>query len=437
MNLTKLKAIFKDNGCQKIYVKVLSPNDNSKNQVYLGGSFDILNIFPISEITSDSSGDWKRDRFKVSLDFSWVGDDGLLYVAPKSQLILYPKYPEVRFSGFLSRCKKPPSKLMTVREAGRILFLSPNRKGEVLGFVTSPESELANEFLALGTKEELGIFHILNVASQIKDDRKKLIEELTRIHNLGWIISKRLDNQGNILPCNASNCGGYTLEAELGITPNGYSAPDYLGWEIKQFGVRKFTLLNSKAITLMTPEPTGGIYKELGVESFIRTYGYEDQNRDDRFNFNGVHKVGEKQKKTNLTLQLVGFDEETGKIRNTDGKIVLLDENGNETANWSFTSLLKHWNKKHNQACYIPSLSITTPQRQYQYGQNILLGIGTDFQLFLQEMNEGNVYYDPGIKMENASTKPKTKRRSQFRIKSKFLNNLYKKHEYIELKKSE
>ena len=227
------------------------------------------------------------------------------------------------------------------------------------------------------------------------------------------------------------------MEAELGITPNGYSAPDYLGWEIKQFGVRKFTLLNSKAITLMTPEPTGGIYKELGVESFIRTYGYEDQNRDDRFNFNGVHKVGEKQKKTNLTLQLVGFDEETGKIRNTDGKIVLLDENGNETANWSFTSLLKHWNKKHNQACYIPSLSITTPQRQYQYGQNILLGIGTDFQLFLQEMNEGNVYYDPGIKMENASTKPKTKRRSQFRIKSKFLNNLYKKHEYIELKKSE
>ncbi len=434
MNLTKLKTIFKDNGCEKLYVKILSSNDNSRNQVYLGGSFDILNIFPISEIISDSSGDWKRDRFKVSLDFSWVGDDGLLYLAPKSQLILYPKYPEVRFSGFLTRCKKPPSKLMTVKEAKRVLFLAPNRKGQVLGFVTSPESELAREFFSLGTSEELGIFHILSVASKIEDERKKLIEELKRIHNLGWIMSKRLNSEGNIIACNSPNCGGYTLEAELGITPNGYSAPDYLGWEIKQFGVKKFENINSSIITLMTPEPNGGIYKENGVEAFLRDYGYEDlRGRQDRINFGGVHKVGEKHKRTELTLYLEGFDSESGKIRNTNGKIILVDESGNETASWSFSSLLKHWNKKHNQACYIPSLSILKPQRQYQYGQNILLGIGTDFQLFLQEMNKGNVYYDPGIKMENASTKPQIKRRSQFRIKSKFLNNLYRENEYIEL----
>jgi hypothetical protein len=31
----------------------------------------------------------------------------------------------------------------------------------------------------------------------------------------------------------SSNCGGYTLEAELGATPNGYSEPDFMGWEIK------------------------------------------------------------------------------------------------------------------------------------------------------------------------------------------------------------
>ncbi len=30
------------------------------------------------------------------------------------------------------------------------------------------------------------------------------------------------------------------LEAELGVTPNGYSEPDFMGWEIKQFGVKKF-----------------------------------------------------------------------------------------------------------------------------------------------------------------------------------------------------
>ena len=45
----------------------------------------------------------------------------------------------------------------------------------------------------------------------------------------------------------------------------------------------------------MTPEPTGGHYKIHGVESFIRKFGYPDKmGREDRLNFGGVHKVGEK-----------------------------------------------------------------------------------------------------------------------------------------------
>ncbi|MBK6989645.1 MAG: hypothetical protein IPH33_16245 [Bacteroidetes bacterium] len=28
------------------------------------------------------------------------------------------------------------------------------------------------------------------------------------------------------------------MEAELGIKPNGFSEPDYLGWEVKQFELR-------------------------------------------------------------------------------------------------------------------------------------------------------------------------------------------------------
>lgn len=94
---------------------------------------------------------------------------------------------------------------------------------------------------------------------------------------MGWIDSKRLDRDGNILACNAPNCGGYTLEAELGIIPNGYSAPDFLGWEIKQFGVKKFTRINNAIITLMTPEPNGGIYKNEGIEYFLKHYGYADK----------------------------------------------------------------------------------------------------------------------------------------------------------------
>lgn len=431
MNLQNLKKLFIDNGCQKLYVKKLSPNDNSKNQVYLGGSFEILNIFPLSEIKTEEAGDWNRERFKASINFSWIGDDGNIYPAPNSQLILYPKYPEVRFSGFLARCENPPSELMTQRLADRLLFLSISNKGEILGYVTAPNSELANEFNALQADDEIGIFKVIDLPKTV-NNKVKLLEELYRIHQLDWITSKRLDKDGNVLPCVSSNCGGYTLEAELGITPNGYSEPDFLGWEIKQFGVSNFERINSSIITLMTPEPTDGIYKTQGTEAFLHTYGYPDKKgREDRINFGGIHKSGIRHNSTNLEMQLIGFDQESGKIRNSNGRIALVDIDGNEAAAWSFSSMLLHWNRKHNQACYVPSISETTGERKYKYGNKIILGTGTDFQLFLRQMAVGNIYYDPGIKMENVSTKPKIKKRSQFRIKSQFLGELYKDNEVV------
>ena len=136
-------------------------------------------------------------------------------------------------------------------------------------------------------------------------------------------------------------------------------------------------------------------------------------------------------------MSLIGFDLASGKIKKTDGKIALVDEKGRIAASWSFASLLLHWNRKHHQACYIPSLSERKPKRKYQYGNEILLGIGTDFQLFLMEMMKGNIYYDPGIKMEFASAKPKIKRRNQFRIKSKNLKDLYHSHEVVLLSKED
>ncbi|MCO5287502.1 MAG: MvaI/BcnI restriction endonuclease family protein [Chitinophagaceae bacterium] len=433
MNLQNLKKLFADNGCQKIYVKKLSPNDNSKNQVYLGGSFEILNILPIAEIKTEEAGDWNRERFKASINFSWIGDDGNIYPAPNSQLILYPKYPEVRFSGFLAKCENPPSELMTQRLAERLLFLSVSKTGIVLGYVTAPNSEISQEFNALKTDYEVGVFKVIELPQTV-NNKAKLLAELYRINQLDWITSKRLDKEGNILPCISSNCGGYTLEAELGITPNGYSEPDFLGWEIKQFGVTNFERINSSVITLMTPEPTDGVYKTKGTDIFLNQYGYADKTgRKDRINFGGIHKAGIRHASTNLEMQLIGFDNASGKIRSSNGRIALVDRKGNEAAAWSFASMLLHWNRKHNQACYVPSLSDTTGNRKYKYGNKIILGTGTDFQLFLKQMAIGNIYYDPGIKMENVSTKPKIKKRSQFRIKSQHLSNLYKDSEIVTL----
>jgi MvaI/BcnI restriction endonuclease family len=425
MNLSTLKTLFAERGCNRLYIKVLAANDNSKNQVYLGGSFGALNIFPVTKIVGVAVGDWTKERFKADLDFAWLTDEGALYPAPQAQLILYPKYPEVRFSGFLTGCEQAPSELMTQRLPGRLLFFGVTQTGRVIGYVSGPHTEVSRAFEALNLTVEHGVFRVIEL-SDAENSRGKLLAELCRIARSGWIDAKRLDVAGKIIPCTAPQCGGYTLEAELGIIPNGFSGPDYLGWEIKQFGVKNFKSLNASVITLMTPEPTHGYYADEGVGSFIEKYGYSDRmGRPDRMNFGGIHKAGEQQKRTGLKLELIGFDEETGKIRSTDGRIALIDDNGREAAAWSYTALLLKWNRKHNQACYVPSLVEKNPVKRYKYSNEVILGTGTDFQLFLAEMARGHVYYDPGIKMENISTKPEIKTRSQFRIKSQYLPGLY------------
>ena len=96
MNLTNLKSLFADKGCNKIYVKKLAPNDNSKNQVYFGGNFEILNILPISEIKNEAAGDWNKERFKASINFSWLDEEGGVYPAPTGA--------SSRFSGSADCC---------------------------------------------------------------------------------------------------------------------------------------------------------------------------------------------------------------------------------------------------------------------------------------------------------------------------------------------
>ncbi len=445
MNLKTLLKIFSERNCKKIYVKRLSPNDNSKNQVYLGGSFEVINILPIKEIISDNKGDWKRTRFKTSLEFYWIDDEGQMNHAPEAQLILYPKYPEVRFSGFLKGAKEAPSDLMASRIEGRYLFLGIAIGGKILGRVVAPDSEIANEFVSLKDLQNVGVFSEITIdRGQIElNSKEKLLSELKRIHLLGWIDSKRLDSKRNVLPCISSNCGGYTLEAELGITPNGYSEPDYMGWEIKQFSVSDFNRYNSAVITLMTPEPTHGYYVDAGIEKFILKYGYKDKGgREARINFGGIHKYEKTTGITNLTLKVEGFDPYTHKITDTDGYIGLVDSNGNIASSWSFSSLLKHWNTKHANACYVPSMNrkdeVLYPisKQQYYYGNNIILGNATEFSFFLRQTVLGNIYYDPGIKLEleiEGKRKQSIKRRSQFRIKSTHLSGLYKSNEVINL----
>lgn len=440
MTLEKLFQIFREKGVQTVYAKKLAENDNSKNQVYLGGGFEVLNILPVGEIKTCAVGKWERHRFKAPLNFSWLTELGKSVTAPYAQLILYPKYPEVRFSGFLKGCPESPSALMASRLAGRILFLGSNSFGQTFGFVVNSGSQTSNAFLQEETMwSQQGMFHFRIIGTSHFEAEMKLLAELRRIHRLGWINAKRLSLDGANLPCDAPNCGGYTLEAELGITPNGFSGPDFMGWEIKQFGVIAFEKWGSKAITLMTPEPTGGYYKENGPELFIRKYGYADKKgRVNRLNFGGTHYMGKLNASTKLQLELIGFETSSGKISDVNGQIALLDPSGSIAAAWDFASLIKHWVRKHSLACYVPSICEKgegKDNRRYAYGSEVLLGKGADFQKVLIGLSRGMIYYDPGIKLENLDGKPSTKRRSQFRIKSQYLGDLYQESKVVSLLK--
>lgn len=426
MNFDQLKLLFVRAGCTKLYAKPLSPNDNSKNQVYFAGTVESLNIFPSVQIFAENTK--KGPSFKAQLDFAWLQPNGEALRAPGAQLILYSQYPEVRFSGFLNGCKGAPSALMVSRTDRRILFLGVAVR-RVFGFVVAPDSEVANEFYSKVAEPTLGVFIEIELPTIPTEDesRNRLLTELRRIHNQGWIVSKQLDSNRIIKPCNAPQCGGFTLEAELDIPKNSDSEPDFLGWEIKQYAVTNFEQIESaKPITLMTPEPTGGFYKTHSVEGFIRRFGYIDKNgREDRMNFGGRHFAGLECVPTKLKMELNGFDSANCKIVDAEGEIALVSSTGEVAASWSFKKILEHWSRKHMQAAYVPSICRSEPQRQYSYGHKVRLAKKTDPIRLLQAFATRAVYYDPGIKLEGASTNPLIKRRSQFRIPSKRIAELY------------
>jgi hypothetical protein len=430
-DLEALKRRMRKAGAHELYVKTLAANDNSKQQIYLGSNFASLNLLPIGELAPDPI----RPRIvKASLDLSWLTEDDLLAPAPDTQLILYPQYPEVRLSGFLEHCERCPSELMRARLAGRLLFLGITRSRKVIACAVGHDSDLAREIAATKLHRDAGVFSRINLEIAA-DSRAILFAELARISSLGWINSKRLNRSGELVDCVGPNCGGMTLEAELGIQPNSLSEPDFHGWEIKQHKVAQLSRPASGGpITLMTPEPTGGVYVEQGITEFIRRFGYPDRTVGDRLNFGGVHLATKICAKTSLFLTLGGYNQHERKISDLGSGVSLMTADGEAAATWKYTDLLRHWTRKHAQAAYIPSIARKLPTLQYQFGGHIRTGEGTDFLLLIKAIASGDVYYDPGIKIEGASSAhPKVKKRSQFRIRSASLPMLYKKFVEVDL----
>lgn len=444
--LATLGRRLRDLGAKEVLVKRLAPNDNCKNQIYLAGDVSALGKIPTAEVEHVPGTSQKRNArkrgpiFRASVSLYWLRPEDGIEPAKHAKLILYPQYSEVRLSGFVRGCHAAPSELFDVtkrgRALGRVLILAPLEDGRVIAAAFAPESEEAKRLCEVDG-ERYGVMHrfeLDDVAPDVSSERL-LIAELRRIHMSDWLEPVYLEPDGSFSPCSGFNCGGVTLESHLGIRANGRSEPDFHGWEVKQHGV--FSLLKPRAsrVTLMTPEPSGGVYAERGAEAFIRMWGYQDRKgRSDRINFGGVYRSGASPHGlTGLRLVLDGYDAVTG-VFDGGGQVALVDSNDNVAASWSFAKLMDHWRRKHARAAFVPSQMRRKPDIRYRYGKDVMLAEGAKFRLLLKAFAEGAVYYDPGMKIENAgSAKPDVKRRSQFRVDSRRLAALYERTRIVDV----
>jgi hypothetical protein len=424
-------------GATKLYVKELASNDHSKTQIYLGGSFEVLQLLPFGEIKPSPRS--PEPIMHADVELGWIGGEDLtLSFAREPKLILYPQYPEVRLSGFVQGSKHAPpgwfDKNKNGLAEGRILFLGVVPSGSIIAYLGLPGSSLSKSYhLVKGAFTSQGVLvdmsPILSPVKEGKEDSELLLR-LKEIHEKGWINAKRLTSDGEISPCYGRNCGGPTLETELGVSANGKSEPDFLGWEIKQHATKRYPFHGSGPITLLTPEPDGGEYSE-NVEEFVDRYGSDSREEHVRY-FTGRHFVGRLQQKTKMTILVEGFDAVRRKITNNEGGVRLISAEGTVAASWSFAKILAHWCRKHNKAAYVPSqVDASKKPASYRYGSTVRLCRSTDPLMFLSALSSGTVYYDPGTNWNQLTGE--THRRNQFRVNFKMLSTLYAQTEDVDL----
>lgn len=420
MVLEDLKQILQKKGAGLFYYKYLSENDNCKNQIYLGSSYDILQFIPYGEITPEVGV--KRPTMKAPVKWSWISDDGKICPAPNTKMILYPKYPEIRLSGFLSGCPNSPGKHMQpipkeerTGEDGRVLVFCPI-EDEVFAYLAPAGSEIANRLKGI-QKEELFGKEIIRE----EDSKTEILTVLAEAYRSNPNKLVKLNALGQIVPYNKRNAAGYTLEARFGIKPNGKPDPDYKGWELKCY--------TESAITLLTPQPNGGIYADIGNKEFVMKYGHLVAETGATY-FTGPYSCSLSSEKENRRLIITGYDTKKNLITESTGSIALIQDDKEELASWSFAHILSHWTNKHNKACYVRYKKIG--EWEINYLPIVQLCEGTNPMLLINAIRDNLIFYDPGCKV---SADGESKARSQFRIKAENLNSIYTQTEVHDLSK--
>lgn len=427
LSLARISRILDDLYCTVALVKVLSPNDNSKNQPWLGSDLSQVSQIPSGEpvasiVRSRKPRAHGKLNYQLAVDLRWVTPTGEK-PAPQTKLIFYPQYPEVRLSGFLAGCEDPPSFLFNSelrgREEHRVLILGITQGTAVFALALPPESSAARE-LRSRTLVNYGVMKIWDFRgdASIREDRS-IFAALCTIQAMSWMKPRKL-TLGGAVPHTAPNSGGVNLETLLGIMPNSTPGPDFGEWEIKGHHVNNLDRIMTGKITLFTPEPDGGFYVANGAEAFLLRYGHSTIENPDRMDFASAHRVSMgRHPNTRLKMSL--------DVSENAGKILLEDDQGENVASWSFEKLLGHWKTKHNRAIYVPYMTRGTGEtKEHAYGLRVLMAEHTSFMRFLEAVELGKIYYDPGINMKRRTDGSwQIHKRNQFRANMSAISCLY------------
>lgn len=437
LTVHQIERAFSDLGCTHLLVKVMTGNQgNTKQQIYCGTDFSQTSRLPMGEPRAFAGTSTKkgggRAIFRAPIKFSWLRPFSFAPApAPDAKLIFYPQYPEVRLSGFIRGCDDPPTSLMSIEKRGKenrrtLLLGVSSQKEDIFAVVLPPESPAIDSIVAK-TSEDYGPFRVWQL-HQRSDSRTQLLTELRHVIELGPSFGRKLSKFGTVEPYSAPNAGGYTLEALLGVSPNGVPLPDYLDWEIKAHKVQRLDKpVSVGRLTLLTPEPDGGVYVDQGVEHFLRNYGYS--NRPERYDFAGTLTVcSPPNARTRTILKMLGYRSPTD--YDPDASIAAVCDD-TVIASWSFEKILGHWSRKHAKTAYVPYMKVAG---EYEYGAWCSLGEETTFAHLLRGFEMCMIQWDPGIKMElRSSGRWKAKKRNQFRTNFSNLPVLYEKFSTLNL----
>lgn len=423
--LQKLKKVH----CNKFYIKKLAQNNNNKQQIYLGSGFENQHN-AVNLLSYELQQDGSNIYLHGTLDFFWMNSDGLIEKANDAKLIYYKQYPEVRLSGFLKGCKIAPRNFLSWEKnkvfPDRILVFGITPQNTIIAFLAVKPSQVYDELLTHckgHPDDQKGVlYEIKEDDTESLNTKELLISKIDEISRKGWIKSQTLTKEG-IVACTGNRCVGLTLESQLGITQNSSAKADFWGWELKTLTLKRFSSRSNKRITIIEPQPTGGMYVD-DIKNFFNRFGHSDAKNSSRINFNGTFNANSTNSKKGLKLKLDGLSSKKDKFDPT-GKLLLVSDKGEIAAEWSFLKLREHWVNKHSKAAFIPALKSKETQ-SFMYSANISMGEGTTFLKLLNSLDRGQVFLDPACWKDECN---KVKHRNMFRIKRYDLPSLYEKFE--------